>query len=148
MLLIGLTMMLAAAGLAALATGLVTMPASGLQRRLQATAAPEQADTGRWARLRADVSDHGLLAKLTAPTLLRKIERNLVLAGRPDGWTLDRIIVAKPVGALLGLLFAVLVLSSSSSRLMILFSLGVIVLGYFAPDLLIYNRAVKRQEQI
>ncbi len=148
MLLIGLTMMLAAAGLAALATGLVTMPASGLQRRLQAIAAPEQADTGRWARLRADVSDHGLLAKLTAPTLLRKIERNLVLAGRPDGWTLDRIIVAKPVGALLGLLFAVLVLSSSSSRLMILFSLGVIVLGYFAPDLLIYNRAVKRQEQI
>lgn len=148
MLIIGLTLLLAAAAVVAVATGFVTLPAAGVQKRARALVAPEPSSGGSWSRLRADVSAQSLLGRLTAPTLLRRIERNLVLAGRPEGWTLNRVIVAKPVGALIGLLFATVVISRSSSVLLVIFALAIIVLGYFVPDLLIYNYAVKRQEAI
>ncbi len=148
MLLIGLLFLVVAAALAAMAMGLVVMPAGGLRRRLRSIAAPEESATDRPSLLRTDVAAGGLLAKLTAPTLLRRIERNMVLAGRPEGWTIGRVIVVKPAGALIGVLFAAVVLSSSTSLPAVLFALGMIVLAYFVPDLLIYNRAVKRQEQI
>lgn len=148
MLLVGIGLLLVAGVVTAMASGLIVMPAASLQKRARALAAPQAPIGGRWQRLRADVSDHGILAKLTAPTLLRRIERNLVLAGRPDGWTLKRVIVAKPVGAVLGLLFAMLLVSKSSSPLVLLLAVGAIVLAYFVPDLLIYNNAIKRQQTI
>ncbi len=148
MLLIGVLFLVVAAALAAMGLGLVVVPAGGLRRRLRSIAAPEESLADRPSLLRTDVAASGLLARLTAPTLLRRIERNMVLAGRPEGWTIGRVIVAKPAGALLGLLFAWSVLSSSTSLVAVVFALGMIVLAYFVPDLLIYNRAVKRQEQI
>lgn len=144
----GVLLLLGAAGTAAVAGGLVVLPGGAVQRRARAIAAPEEQTGNRWQRLRADVSTDGVFAKLTAPTMLRRIERNIVLAGRPDGWTIRRVILAKPVGAAVGLLFALTIISSSSSALIILMGLGAIVLGYFVPDLLIYNRAIKRQEEI
>jgi len=148
MLFIGVLMLLGATGLAATAGGLVVLPGSGIQRRARALAAPEEPTEGRWHRLRSDVSADGLFAKLTAPSLVRKIERNIVLAGRPEGWTIQRVIVTKPLGAVIGLLFATILLSKSSSPVVVIVALGSIVLAYFVPDLLIYNRAIKRQEEI
>lgn len=148
MLILGLVLILGAIAVASVATGLVVLPSPALRDRARALAAPEAPQEGRWQRLRSDVSAHGVLGKLTAPTLLRRIERNLVLAGRPDGWTINRVIVLKPAGAVFGLLFAATILSKSTSLLMVLVSVGAIVLGYFVPDLLIYNYAIKRQETI
>jgi tight adherence protein C len=148
MLVIGLILLLAAAALGAVVSGVVTLPAAGVQRRARALAAPEVSEGSRWDALRSDVTPGSLLARLTAPTMLRRIERNLVLAGRPDGWSIDRIIVAKPAGALFGLFFATVMISKTSSVLITLFALAMIVLGYFVPDLLIYNYAIKRQEAI
>ncbi|AWB91383.1 type II secretion system F family protein [Aeromicrobium chenweiae] len=147
MLVLGLVLILAAVAVLSVASGLVMLPSATLRHRARALAAPEVREKG-WQRLRADVSTDGILARLTAPTLIRRIERNLVLAGRPDGWPLRRVIVAKPVAALLGVLFAWVLLSSSTSLLVVLVALGAVVLAYFVPDLLIYNSAVKRQEAI
>lgn len=148
MLIIGLAFLFGSAAIVAVATGFVTLPAAGVQRRARALAAPEASAVNRWQRLRGDVSADSLLGRLTAPTLLRRIERNLVLAGRPDGWTLNRVIVAKPVGAVIGLVFALVVISKTSSPVLMVFALLIMVLGYFVPDLLIYNHAVKRQQTI
>lgn len=148
MLIIGLLLVAGSAAIMAVATGLVTLPTAAVQRRARALVAAPIPDGGRWHRLRADVSAESLLGRLTAPSLLRRIERNLVLAGRPDRWTLRRIIVAKPVTALIGLLFATVVVTETSSAPLMVFALALIVLGYFVPDLLIYNQAVKRQEAI
>ena len=148
MLILGLLLLAGSAAIAAVLTGLVSVPAAGVQRRARALVTPEAGDEGRWHRLRADVSAESLLGRLTAPSLLRRIERNLVLAGRPDGWTLRRVIVAKPVLAVVGLLFASVVVTRTSSPALVVFGIAMIVLGYLVPDLLIYNRAVKRQEAI
>jgi tight adherence protein C len=147
-LIMGLALLLGSAALVAVATGFVTLPAVGVQRRARALVAPEPSTVNRWERLRGDVSAESLLGRLTAPTMLRRIERNMVLAGRPDGWTLNRVIVAKPVGALLGLLFATVIIRATSSVLLVVFAIAIVVLAYFVPDLLIYNHAIKRQEAI
>jgi tight adherence protein C len=147
-LVIGLALLLGSAAVVAVATGLVTLPSAGVQRRARALVTPDAGAGSGWERLRADVSAESLLGRLTAPSMLRRIERNMVLAGRPAGWTLDRVIVAKPAGALIGLLFATVVVSRSSSPLLVVFALAIVVLGYFVPDLLIYNYAIKRQEAI
>lgn len=149
MLVIGLALLLGSAALVAVASGLVALPSAGVQKRARALVAHETSDGSGWERLRADVSAESLLGRLTAPSMLRRIERNLVLAGRPAGWTLHRVIVAKPAGALIGLLFATVVISSSSSSpLLVVVALAIVVLGYFVPDLLILNHAIKRQQAI
>lgn len=148
MLIIGVLFLAGAAFLAATAGGVLVLPGRGVQRRVRSLAAPEVAAESAWKRIRSDVSADGLFARLTAPTLVRRIERNIVLAGRPVGWTLQRIIVLKPAGAAIGLLFAAMLVSKSSSPLVLLVGLASVVLGYFVPDLLVYNRGIKRQEEI
>ncbi|KAA1379666.1 type II secretion system F family protein [Aeromicrobium fastidiosum] len=148
MLIIGVLLLAGAALMAATAGGVLVLPGRGVQKRVRMLAAPEAATESAWKRIRSDVSADGLFARLTAPTLVRRIERNIVLAGRPVGWTLQRIIVLKPAGAAVGLFFAVVIVSKWSSPFVLLVALAVIVLGYFVPDLLIYNRGVKRQEEM
>lgn len=148
MLMLGLTLLLAAAVLVAVATGVLAVPAPSIQRRARALGVPEDVAGNRRQKRSAEISAERLLGRLTGPSMLRRLERNLVLAGRPEAWSLKRTIVAKPAGAAVGLLFAVLVVAKTSSPLMVLFAVAMVILGYFVPDLLIYNRAIKRQQDI
>ncbi|MBM9464432.1 type II secretion system F family protein [Aeromicrobium sp. YIM 150415] len=127
--------------------GLLTVPDQATRRRAQQLAARPEPTGGKRLTMPGNRIERGWLARFTPPALLARIERNLVLAGRPDGWPLDKIIVAKPVGLLLGALFFLLMLSDGSTPL-VLFGLAMIPLGYFLPDLLIYNLATKRQKEI
>ncbi len=70
------------------------------------------------------------------------------MAGRPATWPLDRVIVAKPIAALLlGGLGFLLFLMNPAPQLFIM-ATGLLVLGFFLPDLLVYNTGIKRQEAI
>lgn len=145
-LMLGIVLITGAFVCAAAAMGLITVPSGAMQKRVRAyTSAVEH--TARSARGAAG-DESGWLARLTPPSMLARIDRNMVLAGRPEGWSRQRVILLKPVGAAFGLLFAVVIVSKSGGPLMLLVGIGVIVLGYFVPDLLIYNYAIKRQEQI
>jgi tight adherence protein C len=76
------------------------------------------------------------------------VERQIVLAGRPPGWSLDRIFIAKPLlMALFGVIAALWVIGDPTP---VRVGLGVIVivLAFFVPELLIRGRAKERQEQI
>jgi len=145
--LIAIFLILAALGAAAFGLGLVSTPDTRVHKRAMELAAVNAPAKPSRRLIPANRVDRGLLAQFTPPALTARIERNLVLAGRPEGWSLDKAILYKPLGLGFGVLFFLMMLSNGAP-LLILFGLGMIALGYFVPDLLIKNLAIKRQEQI
>jgi tight adherence protein C len=77
------------------------------------------------------------------------IERQIVFAGRPIGWSVPRLITWKVVlavfGTVVGLLF---VFAGGPQPLKILLAVGGTTLLFFLPDVLINSRAHDRQEAI
>lgn len=129
-------------------TGAVATPGgSGVRKRARSlsAAAESASDTGvvKVDRTRAD-----LWERFTPSSTLRRLERNLVLAGHPEGWTRERVVLMKPVAAVLGLLFGALLVSKTTNPLMPLVALGIVGFCYMVPDLLVYNQATKRQDEI
>jgi len=92
----------------------------------------------------------GIGRRLSGADTGERIHRKLELAGNPPGWTVDRIVSSKVLGGVSGfvvsLLFAVLINPSSTTKLVIV-AVGV-ALGYFAPNMFLYQRSYDRQNQI
>lgn len=88
--------------------------------------------------------------RLTGADTADRFHRKLELAGNPTGWTVDRVISLKVIGAGVGLVFGLLVISVVDWGLgMKVFGLGACVaIGYFAPNFYLYQRAYDRQEAI
>jgi len=147
MVLLAVFLLVAAFGAAAIGLGVVTMPDNRARKRAMDLAAVGAKPKKSRRLIPENQLDRGWVAQLTPPTLTARIERDLVLAGRPDGWSLDKAMLYKPLGLAFGALFFLAMLSKGSPVL-VLFGLAMIVLGYFVPDLLIKNMAIKRQEQI
>ncbi|WP_436698732.1 type II secretion system F family protein [Nocardioides sp. BYT-33-1] len=88
--------------------------------------------------------------RLTGADKADRIRRRLDFAGNPRGWTIDRVLslkvlcaVALPVlvvayGALLG----------GSIPTLVIIAVAAAALGFFAPDLYLYNKAAHRADQI
>lgn len=76
------------------------------------------------------------------------LEKQLVLAGRPEAWSLTRILLAKPIVAFIAALISIWWVSSDPQPLKALMGILLVVLGFFVPDLLLYSRATERQKQI
>ncbi|RZU66662.1 tight adherence protein C [Microterricola gilva] len=76
------------------------------------------------------------------------LERQILLAGRPAAWTVDKILIAKPLLLLASLLSAVWWVGLDPNPFRIGVGLFVVVLSFFVPDLLIYSRAIERQQAI
>ncbi|MFF5793418.1 type II secretion system F family protein [Paeniglutamicibacter sp. NPDC012692] len=89
-----------------------------------------------------------LARHLVSGTYAAKLDRLLAMAGRPSTWPLDRVIVAKPIAALLlgGLGFFLFLVNPVPALFFL--ATGLLVLGFFLPDLLVYNTGIKRQETI
>jgi tight adherence protein C len=75
-----------------------------------------------------------------------RLAKSLDRAGNPTPWTPDRVMGAKGLGLLLGALFALFVWGLNPRG--ILFAAIAAALGFFLPDLLVYNAALRRQEQL
>lgn len=76
------------------------------------------------------------------------LDKRLAAAGRPRSWPLDRVLVLKPILALVGLGFGLFILKSSFSPLLVLFTIAACVLCYFIPDLLLQSTGQKRRESM
>lgn len=147
MLLLAVVLVLAALLLGLVALGVVGLPNGSVRRRVEGlTSRPETAETG--PSVRVDASRADFWERFTPSAALVRLQRNLVLAGHPRGWTRERVVLAKPLGAALAILFASVILSGTDGFALTLFALAIIPLGYFVPDLLVYNQAVKRQAEI
>jgi len=79
---------------------------------------------------------------------LRMLEHQIVLAGRPTGWTVDRMIIAKPLLVALAASLAIAWITADPVTLRLGVGGFVVLLSFFLPDLLIFSRAQKRQEQM
>jgi tight adherence protein C len=84
--------------------------------------------------------------RLAPSSTITRMTRNLELAGNPPGWTVDRILTIKAVGLVVGLLVGLLFVAGGLTGVLAL--LGCMVGGFFLPDVLVYNSAVKRQENL
>lgn len=137
-----------------------TEEATGLTRSLAVleamTTAPEalRRDLDRpfadrvWAPLQRRALQVG--RRLTGADSAERLRRKLDLAGNPPGWTVDRVISLKVLGAIAGLVgmigFSLLTDASLATRI-VLAGLGLAV-GFFAPNLYLYQRAYDRAEQL
>ncbi len=95
--------------------------------------------TGALARLARRLSPQGKAARL---------QRQLDLAGNPVGWTADRVLGAKGVGLLIGVVLGALILTRLGGIFVIAGPVLLGAFGFFLPDILVYNRGLKRQDQL
>lgn len=144
MVVLGILLIGAAAGVMCFALGFVNTSDKKTRERLLATTGAVVKTESARDRLQAETADNS--AKLVVTRgMLSKIEHNIVLAGRPDGWTIQNILVGKILLPVV-LLFAMFKFSFSEfSLLRTGVGVAAVVLGYFVPDLLIQSRAAERQ---
>jgi len=86
--------------------------------------------------------------RLTPIGWLEGLERRLRLAGSPTAWPLERVLAAKVVAGILGLLIALYYLSGALNVLTVSVAIGFGVGGFFIPDLILLGRAQERQQKI
>jgi tight adherence protein C len=87
----------------------------------------------------------GLGRRISGADTAERIRRKLDLAGNPPGWTVDRVLSGAVVGLVGGLVFQ-LMLSSPTWKIVVV--IGVTVIGFFAPNLYLYQRAHDRAERL
>jgi tight adherence protein C len=91
----------------------------------------------------------GIGRRISGADTADRIRRKLDLAGNPPGWTVDRVVSGKVVGAVLGFLFGMafsLMLGSLVVKLFVI--AGTTVVGFFSPNLYLYQRAHERAERL
>lgn len=148
MLMLAMLLLIGSATACAASLGLITLNDKVVRTRLLAEGATPLAEGAKRRRMRQIDAPEGTARRLVSRGMLSRIERNLVFAGHPDGWSIKNIMLAKvliPV-AVFALLSKISFIDSSPP----LFVMGVValVIAYFVPDLLIYSRATERQEEM
>src|SRR5947207_10154482 len=83
---------------------------------------------------------------LTPKGMVESLERKLLLAGSPPAWAMERVLVVKIVLGLVALMAGAFM--ATKGGLLLVLAPGVVALGYFTPDLLLYSRGVERQKAI
>jgi len=79
-----------------------------------------------------------------------RIRQRLDAAGNPTGWTVDRVVSSKVICAVVGLVAAALLglLLDRSFLTGVVIAAGGLVVGFFAPDLYLYQLGYDRAERI
>lgn len=78
-----------------------------------------------------------------------RIRRKLDLAGNPAGWTVDRVLSGKVIGAVAGLFLGIvfsLMLESPTVKIVVI--AGGALAGFFAPNMYLYQKAHDRAEKL
>lgn len=101
-----------------------------------------------WEPLQARTLSLG--RRLSGADSAERIRRKLDLAGNPPGWTVDRVTSGKVVGAVAGLVVALLfsLMLGAGAPVRIAVVLGGLVVGFLAPNLYLYQKAYDRSAQI
>jgi len=133
-------------------------PARPLRGAARALAVIEQGYAqvapGRVAARRAAASSPGWLRaiarRLSPAGTAASLQHRLDIAGNPGNWTADRVLAAKGLGLLgLGAVGTVYGLAITHSIGLAFIGLVVgAVLGFYLPDLLLYNAGLRRQQKI
>jgi len=87
--------------------------------------------------------------RISGADTAERIRRKLDLAGNPVGWTVDRVLSGKVIGAVVGLVGGLafqLMLNSPTVKIIVV--VGAVVAGFFAPNLYLYQKAHERAERL
>jgi tight adherence protein C len=91
----------------------------------------------------------GLGRRISGADTAERIRRKLDLAGNPPGWTVDRVLSGKVLGAVAGLVTGVVFQLMLGSPMMKLVAVaGITLAGFFAPNLYLYQRGHERAERL
>ncbi len=88
----------------------------------------------------------GLAMRVSPSGSGSRMARNLDRAGNPVSWSVERIMGAKGLGLVIGAILALLIAGFSVKGLLIAVAAGAV--GFFVPDLLLYNAGMKRQQEL
>ena len=91
----------------------------------------------------------GLGRRLSGADSAERIRRKLDLAGNPPGWTVERVLSGKVLGAIGGFLGGVifsLVVSSPTTKFVVI--AGVALAGFFAPAMYLYQKGYDRASRL
>ena len=88
----------------------------------------------------------GLAVRLSPAGTGNRLARHLDKAGNPQAWSVERVMGAKGVGLIVGVILPLLLFGFSFYSL--LAAAGVGVFGFYLPDLLLYNAGVRRQDKL
>jgi tight adherence protein C len=88
--------------------------------------------------------------RITPAGQAERVRRKLDLAGNPAGWDVDRVLAYKALGLVIGLAvgLALPLLLGWGLAWFVATAVGLAVLGYFTPDLVLNQRAAERTERI
>jgi tight adherence protein C len=88
--------------------------------------------------------------RFTAGEQVTRIRHRLELAGNPSRWDVDRVIAFKMLGLIIGFLLGISVpLLAGAGLLTILgITVAVMAVGYFTPNMVLYQMGYNRREQI
>lgn len=88
--------------------------------------------------------------RFTASEQVGRIRHRLELAGNPTRWDVDRVIAFKMLGLIVGFLLGVSLPLAVGAGLLPLVGITVafVALGYFTPNLVLYQMGYNRREQI
>ncbi|MCH8566093.1 type II secretion system F family protein [Nesterenkonia sp. LB17] len=89
-----------------------------------------------------------LARRVTPEVIVKTLDRQHTLAGRPAAWTVEKLLTLKLLWLLAAGVVSALILLSGPPPLMVLMTLGVSVVGYFVPELLLNSEGTKRNQQI
>jgi tight adherence protein C len=89
----------------------------------------------------------GMAARLSPASARTSLQRRLDVAGNPPAWTPDRVLASKilllVVFGALGALF-----EPHDPFMLVLVGVAAAAVGFFVPDLLVYNAGTRRQQRL
>jgi tight adherence protein C len=91
----------------------------------------------------------GLGRRLSGADSAERIRHKLDLAGNPPGWTVDRVLSGKVLGAIAGFMGGVLfsfLFESTSTRVIVV--AAITLAGFFGPSMYLYQKGYDRKNQI
>ena len=135
-------------------------PQRGIGRSLEALEALSQAPAEMTAELNRPFGERvmqplqrralGVGRRITGADSTERIRHKLDLAGNPRDWNVDRVVSAKVIGAIalcvVGLALSLVL--DAGVGLIIVATIGGLVLGFFVPDLYLYQRTYERSERM
>jgi len=92
----------------------------------------------------------GLGRRITGADAAERLRHKLDLAGNPAGWTVDRVVSGKVLGSAAGLLTGVLLalMFGASFLVAVVVTVFTTVIGFYGPNLYLYQRAYDRAEKL
>lgn len=143
MLILGIVFVAASLVALSFSLGLVGVTDRAAKARLTSSKPVEERSAKRMKQL--DQLE-GTERKVMSARMFARLERNLVLAGHPSGWSMKNVALVKVVAPLAILLLTSKFLLLSGRPVLTIMGVVAVVVGYFLPDLLVYSRATERQD--